>query len=334
MSEPERILVIKHGALGDFVQALGPFQAIRAHHMGAHIVLLTTTPFVSFATASGLFDEVWVDDRPKFWQIGEWVRLRKRLRQGRFRRVYDLQTSDRSSMYFHFFPRRRRPEWSGIARGCSHPHNNPDRDFMHTLDCQAEQLEMAGIRYVPPPDLSWVTATPERFHSGGNFILLVAGGSAHRPAKRWPEEAFAKLARLVAADAVTPVLIGKGPNEAALAHRIVGGCADAIDLVDRTDLADLVALGRNARAAVGNDSGPMHLFAAAGCPSLVLFSDASDPHRVAPRGPKVKIIRRVPLAALSVDEVAASLANLWREAPAGLTMARLGLPWNHDASSQ
>ncbi|MEJ0067905.1 MAG: hypothetical protein WDO24_03255 [Pseudomonadota bacterium] len=50
-----------------------------------------------------------------------WWRLRRRLVAGRFERVYDLQTSTRSNRYFQLFPRRARPQWSGIARGCSQP---------------------------------------------------------------------------------------------------------------------------------------------------------------------------------------------------------------------
>jgi len=59
-----RILVIKLGALGDFVQALAPMAAIRRHHPGAHITLLTTDPFVELAAASRWFDDIWVDSRP------------------------------------------------------------------------------------------------------------------------------------------------------------------------------------------------------------------------------------------------------------------------------
>ena len=51
-AEPLRILIIKLGALGDFIQALGPFAAIRRHHADAHITLLTTDPFAAFAAAS------------------------------------------------------------------------------------------------------------------------------------------------------------------------------------------------------------------------------------------------------------------------------------------
>jgi ADP-heptose:LPS heptosyltransferase len=306
-----RILVIKHGALGDFVLATGPFQAIRAAHLGDHITLLTTAPYAAFARASGYFDDVWVDDRPGLFAPGKLLALRRRLVAGDFARVYDLQTSDRSSFYFHLFPRRRRPEWSGIARGCSHPHANPDRDRMHTVARQAEQLEVAGIAFTPPPDLGWVRADVRRFGAGANYALFVPGGSPHRPAKRWPVEAFAKLARLLAADGIRPVLIG-GAAEDAITGAIAAHCPEALDLAGMTALDDIVGLARQARAAVGNDTGPMHLIAASGCPSLVLFSAASDPALCAPRGPRVEVLRRARLAELEVDAVSAALGRLLR----------------------
>ena len=58
------VLVIKLGALGDFVQALGPMRAIRDAHADAPLVLLTTEPYANFARASNLFDDIWIDSRP------------------------------------------------------------------------------------------------------------------------------------------------------------------------------------------------------------------------------------------------------------------------------
>ena len=92
-----RILVIKLSALGDIVLAFGPFAAIRAHHPDAHVTLLTTKPFLDFTRHMPWFDEVWQDDRPS--GPGGLLRLAHRLRAGRFDRVYDLQTSGRSSRY-------------------------------------------------------------------------------------------------------------------------------------------------------------------------------------------------------------------------------------------
>ena len=197
MSElARRILVIKLGALGDFVQALTPCAFIRRHHQSDRIVLLTTAPFVDLARASGLFDDIWLDARPKAYQISKWLALRRFLRRGRFARVYDLQTSDRSSFYRRLFAPGPYPEWSGIAPACSHPHANPKRDLMHTLDRQAEQLRMAGINAAEarPPDVSFLQADVSRFGLGSPYALLVPGGAPHRPGKRWPLERFAAIA--------------------------------------------------------------------------------------------------------------------------------------------
>ena len=154
LSDNQNILIIKLGALGDFIQALGPMKSIRDHHPGTHITLLTTHPYDQLALASGSVDAIWIDDRPRLYQVTKWLTLRSRLRLGQFARVYDLQTSERSSSYFRLFPNSAKPEWSGIAKGCSHPHNNANRDFMHTQDRQREQLKMSGIYLVPPTDLS------------------------------------------------------------------------------------------------------------------------------------------------------------------------------------
>ena len=63
MRRTSRLLVIKLGALGDFVQAMGPAAAIRAHHPDAEITLLTTAPFAELARAAPYFDRVWIDER-------------------------------------------------------------------------------------------------------------------------------------------------------------------------------------------------------------------------------------------------------------------------------
>ena len=301
-----RILVIKLGALGDFIQAMGPFRAIREFHRGARVTLLTTAPFAALARKCGYFDEVWVDDRPNLLQLPSWLRLRLRLRGAGFTRVYDLQTSDRSGVYFRLFWPGVAPEWSGIAGGCSHPHDNPERDSMHSLDRQAQQLARTGIAETPAPDLSWMSADISRFGLEGDFVLLAPGGAAHRPAKRWGAESYGALARHLTGQGLTPVLLG-GHDDAQVMAAIAAACPEIRNLCGETELEDIAALAREARGAVGNDTGPMHVIAACGCPSLVLFSGDSDPDLCAPRGADVHILRRDPLAGLGVEEVVASL---------------------------
>jgi ADP-heptose:LPS heptosyltransferase len=304
----EAILVIRLGALGDFVLSSGPFQAIRAFHPDAHIVLLTTAPYEELARAGGWFDEIWLDERPAWWQLAAMRNLRTRLRGGGFSRVYDLQTSDRSSGYFRLFGRPR-PEWSGIARGCSHPHANPARDRLHTVERQADQLHMAGIADVPAPDLSGIAADLSEFSLPEAYSLLVPGSAPHRPEKRWSATRYGELAGRLRARGHTPVLVG-GPAEQAELAKVAAAQRGTINLCGRTSFAQIAALGRGARLAVGNDTGPMHLIATAGCPSLVLFSGASDPALTAPRGALVQVLQRHDLADLSVDEVAHAAQRL------------------------
>ena len=297
----DAVLVIKLGALGDFVQALGPFAAIRRHHADARVTLLTTASYEELARASGYFDDIWIDGRPSGMDVAGWLKLLSRLRTGGFGRAYDLQTSDKSSYYFRFFwPNF--PEWSGIARGCSHPHANPDRDNMHTMDRQAEQLSMAGIAEVPAPDLSWAEADISRFAVSERFTLLAPGGALHRPGKRWPAANYGQLAKTLMDQGLLPVLVGSAA-EAPIMAEIKAQCEEALDLSGQTGLLDLAALARGAVAAVGNDTGPMHLFSATGCRTVVLYSEDSDPALCGQRGSAVTIIRRQALDDLSVAEV-------------------------------
>ena len=301
----ERILVIKLAALGDFVQAFGPFAAIRAHHPAAEITLLTTPPYAALARRSPWFDQVWEDGRPAWTNLPALWRLARRLRAAGFARVYDLQTSARSSRYRAFVGRR--VEWSGIASGASHPHANPARDLMHTAERQREQLEMAGIDDFPPPALDWLDDDIGGLGLPPRFALLVPGASPGRPGKRWPADRFAALA----AGLDVPVAVVGGPAEAPLAATIgaavPGRC---IDLTGRTSLVGLGAVARRAAFAIGNDTGPTHLIAAAGCPTLALFGAESDPALCAPRGRAVAVLRHSRLAALGVAEVRAALAAL------------------------
>ena len=246
----DRVLVIKLGALGDFVQAMGPFQAIRAALPQAQITLLTTRPFVELATLSGWFDQVWTDQRPRSIP-GYWA-LRRQLLAGRFDMIFDLQTSDRSGNYWRMlWPHR--PLISGIVKGASHPHANPDRNQMHTLERQRDQLAMAGITTVPAPHVDWMQ---------GDIQGVVAQA-----------------------------------------------CPQAIDLTGRTELFQLASLCRRAEVAVGNDTGPMHLAAVAGCPCLVLYSKASDPALCAQKGPSVRLLQVDDLGDLSVASVVDRLSG-------------------------
>jgi ADP-heptose:LPS heptosyltransferase len=304
-----RILVIKLSALGDFIQATGPMKAIRAHHPDAHITLLTTAPFEAMARATGWFDEVWTHGRPAWSDLPAVARLLWRLRKGRFERVYDLQTQSRTVRYFQLmWPNR--PAWSGNAPGAAFEYSGPARDRLHVQDSQRNQLALAGITSTPSPDLSWLTGEG-RLDLPGRIALLVPGGAPHRPAKRWPAALYGQLAARLHGAGITPVVVGHGPEEEALAAEIRKAEPSAVSLVGKTRYGDIADLGRKALLLVGNDTGPVHVAVAAGCPGVVLFSRDSNPDLSAPRpvrdGQRVEILRQDSLETLSIDPVWSAL---------------------------
>lgn len=297
------ILVLKLGALGNMVLSLGAFAAIRRHHADAPITLLTRAPYGDWMATSPYFDSVLIDTRPPPWNVPAVLRLRQMLSAGHFGLVYDLQTSNRSSWYFRLFPVSARPEWSGIAPGCSFPDRDRDRDHMHDIDRLQGQLRQAGITDFPPADLSWSHGDVARFALPRRIAILVPGSSAHRPVKRWSVAHYRALATALEHRGLAPVVVGTERDLGAA----IASCTGAIDLTGKTSFGDLADLGRVAEFAVGNDTGPMHLLAVAGCAALVLFSQDSDPARCAPRGRDVRVLRRADLADLTLSEVLADL---------------------------
>jgi ADP-heptose:LPS heptosyltransferase len=193
---------------------------------------------------------------------------------------------------------------------------------MHTLERQADQLMYAGIwpdaptepGAAPPPDLAWIwkNLPAERPVPGAvkprPYVMFVPGGSAHRPEKRWPVEKYGELARILYSKGFDIVVIG-GVQETPLAHAIQREVPRARDLTGRTDFARIAVLGAKAALAVGNDTGPLHLAAAAGAPTVVLFSSASDPALSAPRG-KVVVLRADRLSDMPVPTVAQRALSL------------------------
>jgi ADP-heptose:LPS heptosyltransferase len=296
-----KILIIKHGALGDIILSLPAFAAIRASHADANITLLTTAPFTDFLAASPWFDEIICDSRPEFWNLPGMMKLKRQL--SGFDLVYDLQTSSRSSRYFTLAGK---PRWSGIAKGCALPDADPKRNLLHSSQRLAGQLAVAGVTGLTAPDLSWAAVDISRFKLPAGFVALVPGAAPHRPEKRWPESKFANLAVQLQSRAV---VVGT-KADAPFAAVIKSFAPLTRDLTGQTSLAELVSVLGQARLVIGNDTGPMHIAAALGVPSVVLFSHASDPALTSPRYPDGGwpiILRKAHLAGLSVAEVVAAL---------------------------
>ncbi|CAN1514612.1 RfaF ADP-heptose,LPS heptosyltransferase [Caulobacteraceae bacterium] len=317
--EIKKVLVIQAGSIGEFVLSLAAMKRIRLAHPHAKITLLTAPQFEALARASPYFNSIETNARPG--SPGEWLALRGQIKGARYDRVYDLESSSSSRFLFQLL-RPFAPAWSGAAPGARLQHRNPDRTRMHTLERHAEQLKVAGAwpdaptgpGDAPPPDLSWVLrrATEPRPVPGAAapkpFVLMVPGGGENRPEKRWPINRYAELATQLKARGYDIVIIG-GPQESAMARTIQKTVGQARDLTGRTDFAQIAVLGARAALAIGNNTGPMHLIAAAGAPTIALFDGAADTLLSAPRG-HVAVIQSATLAELPVETVATAAWSL------------------------
>jgi ADP-heptose:LPS heptosyltransferase len=170
----ESVLVIKLGALGDIFLALESFQAIRAQHPGAEIILLTRPPFVSLAQSMPWFTAVWADPGIKFWQLPRAARFAGQLRRARFARVYDLQGNDRARFY------RRLGGWPEPAVWV--PASLTEKEVrrrglpvMAVSERHRQMLAAAGVTPAGPPELSWLTAPLDGLAVPERFVLLIPG---------------------------------------------------------------------------------------------------------------------------------------------------------------
>jgi hypothetical protein len=111
---------------------------------------------------------------------------------------------------------------------------------------------------------------------------------------------------------ITPVIIG-GKRECEVGRLIRKACTAVIDLTGHTSISDLAAIGKAAAIAVGNDTGPLHVLAAVGAPTVILLSSASRASVSAPRGPNGEwpaVIEEPVLADLSIDRVIATVSDV------------------------
>lgn len=257
----KKILVIRHGAFGDIVQADGVLRDIRAYHPDAEIVLLTTPPFRRLLERCPHVNRLMMDERAPWTQFGKFLALRKALRAEEFSRVYDLQSSGRTKFY-------RRALLPGIPWS-----DNRDFNGLPTRECYKLQLEREGVPALHSlnPDVSWMIEdiSPLLAAEGvkPGYVFLIPGCSAKHPQKRWPH--YAELARELIACGYQ-VVTAPGPDELDLAKNIPGhvllgpkGFLGWFELAGAISQADFV---------VGNDTGPSHVAACLGKPGLVLFS--------------------------------------------------------------
>lgn len=267
-----KILIIKLGALGDVVMATGFIKAIQQHHQAEQLYLLTSPPY------KGLFENWRGLHVVAFPRKGlkDFLRMLSWVRRNRFTRLYDLQSNDRTTLLCAL---------SGIAERVGnhprYPYTHHPRDKYigqcHIADRIADAVKEAGVKVpsmlplLPSSEKNkdivekWLN---ENRLGDGKYILMHAGSSPRWPSKRWPY--YRELAQRLGL--YQTVWIGAEPDadiNQALASEI------GIDATNQFGILELIELGRRARFAVTNDSGPMHILSGSGIPIYSFFGPSN-----------------------------------------------------------
>lgn len=304
MNRPSRILVIRLGALGDLVLCFQAFHEIRQAHPGAEIAFLTMPQFADFSRTMPWFDKVIIDERAPLSQFGKWWALITQIRAFNPTRIYDLQGKLRQNILYFLLgcPK----GWSGAAPFCQYPRPWPPQPAMHFTDFIAAQLRAAGVPVQPPADLSWCDASLEEFSLLGRYAVLIPGCAPGRDYKRWPAAAYADLvARL--RKTYTPIILVGTKADADAIDAIKHLAPDVLDFSGQTNLRQLAAIFRHSACVIGNDTGPTHLAAAVGAPTVALMPGEVNAAWAAPKGVLVESLKGDPLGSLPVREVLLAL---------------------------
>ena len=272
-----RLLFITATRIGDAVLSSGLLGHLLERHPGARVTIAAGRAAAPlFAAVPGLERVLTIDKRPykRHW-LDLWTATA-------FRR-WDLVVDLRASAIAYLVPARRR-----VTAG-------KRDDPRHRVE------ELAALLGLDPPPAPRVWLAPEHEAAAARLVpaggpVLAIGPAANWPGKQWPATRFAEVARRLtgsggALAGARVAILAAGPErdqarpviEALPATRV-------LDLVGAVDLLTAAACLRRCRAFLGNDSGLMHLAAAAGTPTLGLFGP-SHTRRNRPWGPKAAFLR-------------------------------------------
>jgi len=265
-----KILILKFGALGDVVMATSMVRQIQDYHKGDQIYLVTSPVYTNvFKNWDGL--NIFAFKRRGLLETAKMIWW---IRKSGFDRVYDLQSNDRTAVICAL---------SGIKEKVGNhprfPYTHHPRDVWtgqcHIYERMLAVVKSAGIAPEPSPPLLFSTDTEKSRISDwinnhkltpGSYVVLHAGASSTHPEKCWPY--FPGLAQAIDQAGYAVVWVGTETeaDENRQRAETVG-----IDASNAFSITGLTELGRHARFAVTNDSGPMHILSASGIPVFAFF---------------------------------------------------------------
>ena len=308
MLTAQRILIIKPSSLGDVVHALPVLAVLRRVHADAHIAWLVNDSLAPLLEGHPLLDEVIRFDRDRFGRMWrnprvffEFWRFVADIRRRRFDLVIDLQGLIRSGLLCLFSGAEQRAGFAEAREGARLFYSRRVRcadSAEHAVDKNLAVVRALGLP-IDQPEFPLGLRAAER-DEAEELLAQVAGErvesftavipGARWESKLWPAEKIAALIdRIHAASLARCVLLG-APDERDFAERVLAACqSNVIDLVGRTSLRQLAALLDLAERVVCHDTGPLHIAAALGKPTVAIFGP-TNPARTGPYSDAARVV--------------------------------------------
>jgi len=303
MTKPMRfanILIIKPSALGDVVHALPVLTALRNRFADAKITWMIRREFAPLLDCVPGLDERLLFERKQLgrWYTGQGLTamrsLIEQLRTANYDLILDLQGLLRTALLGWLSGCPTRVGMANAREGAPlfYTHRvKPPAGSLHMVDRYRTLLEAIGIETFDPRNPLRPPAKAAEYASvmlneagltPGRFAVLIAG-SAH-PSKCWPTERFAAVAEKLAKQYGLKIAAVGTAGEKKIVSTIQQACAVPIaDFCGRTSIPQLAALLTQAGLVVSNDTGPGHIAAAIGVPTVLIFGP-TNPAWVAPYG--------------------------------------------------
>ncbi|MDB2679745.1 glycosyltransferase family 9 protein [Methylophilaceae bacterium] len=283
------ILIIKHGALGDLIQADGIFKSIRSNHKDVKIFLLTSSNFFSLMETCPHIDDVLVDNRPSFLNVISYINLYEKIIKYDFKVIYDLQNSQRTYFYRKYL-------FNNIKWISTNRKHHPISSLRGLEEMMKENL-ISGNKILKP-DLKWLSRDVKKILKTNDikskYILLLPGSSKNHPLKRWPY--YSKLAKLLVLKGHEVVTI-LGPEEIEIENLMVG------HILKNLDWHELSGVIEKSCFIVGNDSGPSHIASCLNKKGFALFGPSTSAKRSELKRGNFKTIEVSDLRLLSADAI-------------------------------
>ena len=210
------ILIIKHGSLGDLIQANGAIRDIKEFYKNRKVFLLTANQYSIFMSECPYLDGVIIDKRLPRWNLFYLIKLKKLLARYNFSKVFDLQNSKRTKFYRKFILNK--TEWSSTETILEPGQKKRDFDQEPVLDRIETQLKKSNIpiKFTKKIDLSWAMEDLSRLikqYANKDYILIFPFCSKKHPKKKWPffKELITDLKKEFKNN--YSILIVPGPNE-------------------------------------------------------------------------------------------------------------------------